>query len=876
MYKILISGYYGFDNIGDESILRTLIESLRNKLPNCQLTVLSHNPDETKEKYRVETAERMSPLSIFKAVKNCDMLISGGGSLLQDRTSSKSLHYYLSIIRLAELLGKKVFIYSQGIGPISKSFNRKATAKALRKVNGIVVRDKNSAELLHDIGIADEKITITADPVIRMKKSDTGVGKDILTACGIPQNNKLLVGWAIRTDADEPFKQEIKKSIRLLKESFNAASVLIPFHYEEDKDVCMDIASELSDCAYCITEKHLSEDMLSIIGNLDVLVGVRLHSLIYAAIMGVPMIGISYDPKCDAFLESVGCKALCSRDGFSCELFEKEFESIQKNREAQVKTVSENISVLQTKLDKNEEMILSLIGDNMGNTGIKQENGTVKTAGAISIVFLLTLFAKLLGVVREMMQANIFGTSVDADLYTASYNSTLYLFTTVCYALCIAAVPILTKEFAADKNRGIKTANNLLTVSLIGSVAVTALWQILASTPLVGVLWDVDSANLFNLVGYIRIMACTLPIVAAAYLNVAIFQATDHYTLQGSMSIPYNAFLAVFLLVCGRRFGITGIVIASSLAWLLQLAMSLPYAKKEHYIFKPELSLSEPYIIEYFKTAIVTVLTTSIFLFCYLIDTSSAASISGGSVSAFYYADKLFTPLTTTILYSISAVLFPKFNREFTKDDNKSYLTYIWDVTQNTLLFMLPVCAMMFAFGTDIIKVIFESGSFTAESTAVTGQIFRMYAIGMCGFSALDLLGKAFYAMKKTLTPLLTNLFILALNLVLNRIFPSDTGVALATSIALTIGAVIMCIVLFRNTAIVNLLPLGKGLFSTAVMAAVLYFGRVLLLNGSEGNLMLVIKCVAIGLIACIVYIAVSLLLKQKIICEFIGKLKKR
>ena len=90
--------------------------------------------------------------------------------------------------------------------------------------------------------------------------------------------------------------------------------------------------------------------------------------------------------------------------------------------------------------------------DPQNNTEKKEKSG-VRTAGAISFVFLLTLFAKLLCVVREMMQANIFGTGIDADLYTASYNSTLYLFTTMCYALCIAAVPILTKEFAADRKR---------------------------------------------------------------------------------------------------------------------------------------------------------------------------------------------------------------------------------------------------------------------------------------------------------------------------------------------------------------------------------------------------------------------------------------
>ena len=130
MVNILISGYYGFDNIGDESILRTLVSSLREHIPDCSLTVLSHNPTSTREKYGVEAVDRMSPVAILRAVKKCDMLISGGGSLLQDVTSSKSLHYYLSIIRCAEFFHKKVFIYSQGIGPIDRPGNRRAAAAA--------------------------------------------------------------------------------------------------------------------------------------------------------------------------------------------------------------------------------------------------------------------------------------------------------------------------------------------------------------------------------------------------------------------------------------------------------------------------------------------------------------------------------------------------------------------------------------------------------------------------------------------------------------------------------------------------------------------------------------------------------------------------
>ena len=877
MYNILISGYYGFDNIGDESILRTLITSLREKIPDCRLTVLSHNPASTREKYGVEAVERMSPGAILRAVRQCDMLISGGGSLLQDVTSSKSIHYYLFIIRLAKLLRKKVFIYSQGIGPIDHAFNRRATARALKKADGIVVRDERSAKLLEQIGLPQERIVITADPVIRMKRPDRTVGREILARAGIKKDGRLTVGWAIREkNRDSTFVREITECIRWLRENYDAESVLIPFHYEEDREVCSVIAERTNGAAKCLSEKYLSEDMLSIIGNMDVLVGVRLHSMIYAAIMGVPIIGVSYDPKCTAFLNSVGLDSLSTRETFSAEAFKAEFARVLETGKEQTAAVAENMRRLQKKLDTNEEMIRDIMEGQKKGKAAAGEAASTRTAGAIGLVFILTLVAKLLGVVREMLQANYFGTGIDADLYTASYNSTLYLFTTVCYALCIAAVPILTQEFAAKRERGIRAANNLVTITLLGSLGVVGVWQVLASTPLVGVLWDVAESELPRLVGYIRIMSCALPIVAMAYLMVALFQATDHYELQGSMSIPYNVFLAVFLFLFGSKLGIGGIVVASTFAWLLQLGMSLPYAHKENYRYRPALDLRADYIGRYFKTAAVSVLTTSVFLFCYLIDTSTASAFDSGAVSSFYYADKLFTPLTTTVLYSISAVMFPRFNREFTKDDTGSYLSYIWNVTENTLLFIFPVCAMMSAFGTDIIRVIFESGSFTAESTEVTGNIFGMYALGMSAFAVLDLLNKAYYAMKKTLVPLLINLGILVLNLILNSLFDTGSGVALATSAAITVGALVMIAELFRGRKIVRIVPLAKGLAAAGAMAVVLYGGHALLVNGLESKLMLVIKCGALGAAGCVVYVLVSLALKQAIISEFLHKLRKR
>ena len=283
MYKILISGYYGFNNIGDESILRTVIDNLREKLPDVDITVLSQDPERTAEKYAVKSVRRMSLPDIFRAVRRCVLLPSGGGSLLQDATSGRSILYYLFILRLAQLLGKQTFIYSQGIGPISTPRNRRLTASILRRADGIVVRDAKSRDLLLEIGVPGQLVHVTADPVIRVKRPDPAQGLRILEREGCPKE-RLTVGWAVKArKPNREFLQEVYRCILWLREEYGADSVLIPFFYDEDVGACEDVARRLDGKAGCLRQKYLSEETLSIIGCMDVLVGVRLHSLITPA-----------------------------------------------------------------------------------------------------------------------------------------------------------------------------------------------------------------------------------------------------------------------------------------------------------------------------------------------------------------------------------------------------------------------------------------------------------------------------------------------------------------------------------------------------------------------------------------------------------------
>ena len=153
MKRILLSGYYGFGNVGDEAILTSTIKTLQLQAPGVQIAVLSNEPAETARTYNVRAMHRMWPHHVLNAISETDLVVFGGGSLLQDDTSLRSLLYYLSVIFLAKIMGKPVIVYANGIGPLHSRLGRFLTRVALNTVKDITVRDQESFKELKKIGV---------------------------------------------------------------------------------------------------------------------------------------------------------------------------------------------------------------------------------------------------------------------------------------------------------------------------------------------------------------------------------------------------------------------------------------------------------------------------------------------------------------------------------------------------------------------------------------------------------------------------------------------------------------------------------------------------------------------------------------------------
>lgn len=362
MNKVVISGYYGFNNIGDESILTAIISNLKDGIEDIDITVLSKDPILTHNKHGVNAISRKNVFKITREIKKCDLLISGGGSLLQDVTSNRSIVYYLSIILIGILCGKKTMIYSQGIGPINNPINKFLTRKILDKVDYMTLRDKRSKKVLEDMKIENQSIIVAADPVIGLKKRDLKIGKEILVKSNLSNTTKPIIGFALRgRNRDENLINVISKVSDDVIERIGASVVFIPFHYGEDINTLNEIEKNMKNKAIFLREKYELDEMLSIVGNLDLLIGIRLHSLIFSAIMNIPMIAISYDPKVDYFMESINEPVFCNIEELNRVSLMKEIDEKLNNKDEYRARLEEEVLNSKKKLVKNREVVKQLL-----------------------------------------------------------------------------------------------------------------------------------------------------------------------------------------------------------------------------------------------------------------------------------------------------------------------------------------------------------------------------------------------------------------------------------------------------------------------------------------------------------------------------------
>ena len=359
--SIVMSGYYGYKNAGDEAILKSVHQNIIEARSDVAVTVLSSDPADTMSRFDCGAVHRFSIFRVLRAIRNCDVLISGGGSLLQDLTSTRSLRYYLFIINAARRRGKKVMIYSNGIGPVRKKGNRRKVARVVNRADVITLRDSASADELRSMGVTRGDIRITADPVFSIRRPPDSDIAQILAKYGLPEAPFLSV--AIRDwPGTESFSESVAYICDKVYEQSGREIVFISMQSDADTDISQRVRDMMKNPSYIICEQLSVDDLMCIIGASDAVLGMRLHSLIFAARANVPFAGLVYDPKVSAFTDamsmpSAGDVARLDRN----QALETVLQLI-KHRAEYSETLRQKTALLEEAVAEDTALLLSLLG----------------------------------------------------------------------------------------------------------------------------------------------------------------------------------------------------------------------------------------------------------------------------------------------------------------------------------------------------------------------------------------------------------------------------------------------------------------------------------------------------------------------------------
>lgn len=318
--RVMIAGYYGANNTGDEAILTGMIHALQQQ-EITEITVLSRNPKQTKQMHGVESlyiGRRFDGLGpIYKQLQKTDLFILGGGGLLQDYTR-RVVPYWLSRVLLALATRTPVMYYAQGLGPLNTTLAIRLVRLISNRVKWITVRDEPSLQLFERIGVHKPPIEVTADPALGIQI--TSDGRELLKQEGIPlDNNKIKVGISLRPWKDkQAYLPVLIRSLQRLKKAHNVQFVFFPFQYGEDEQISREVmqavettqvtqvneATETKQAeSFLVQGTYSPEQMAAMLKEMDGVIAMRLHAIILSAISSIPSFGLVYDPKVLRFMD---------------------------------------------------------------------------------------------------------------------------------------------------------------------------------------------------------------------------------------------------------------------------------------------------------------------------------------------------------------------------------------------------------------------------------------------------------------------------------------------------------------------------------------------------------------------------------------------
>ena len=453
-----------------------------------------------------------------------------------------------------------------------------------------------------------------------------------------------------------------------------------------------------------------------------------------------------------------------------------------------------------------------------------------KVAKATIGLMLATAIAKGLGFGRELVLASYYGVSMYSDAYLTAMNIPVVIFAIIGITLATVLIPLYFEVNELGEINALKFTNNVFNIVIVLCILLAIIGVVFTEqlVKIFAVGFEGETLNIA--IHFTRITIMSIVFTGLSYIMTAYLQIKNNFTIPGLASVPKNIIIITSIILSVKYnpyIMIWGTLIGIATEFIFQL----PFAIKSGYKYQLYINIKDKYIKKMSWLIGPVLIGVAVNQINTMVDRTLASTLVEGSISALNYANKLNGFVMALFITSVGAVIYPMLSKLSSEDNKEKFISSVVQSINSVILLVIPISIGAIVLATPIVKLLFQRGEFDARATSMTAIALIMYSIGMVAFGLRDIIGKVFYALKDTKTPMINGAIAMIMNIVLNIIlvkYLQLAGLALATSIS-----AIVCIFLLFGSLKKKIGYFGqdkiikttiKSIVAAVVMGIVTYF----------------------------------------------------
>ena len=449
-----------------------------------------------------------------------------------------------------------------------------------------------------------------------------------------------------------------------------------------------------------------------------------------------------------------------------------------------------------------------------------------KTKTTALVLMLIILTSKITGFFRDIVLAQTFGAGEITDAYLTALNIPVVLFDGISAALGTTFIPIYFKIKSSKGQEEVnKFTSNILNIVILVSLVFVLLGVIFA--PYIVKIFAVGfKGDVFDLtVNYSKILIFSMVFIAINGLVSSYLVASGNVYISGAITIPFNIFVIIAIIFASVTESYV-MVYGTLIAYIAQLLFQLPLLIKKGYKHRLTVNLRDENIRQILFLVIPVFIGSYINQINAVVNRTLASTLDSGSITALNYANKLNMFAVGVIAVAISTIMYPILSKLASEGNKKLFKINISKSINMIVIIMLPIMVVMTTFSTEIVKVLFEEGSFNSHDTYLTSTALFFYSIGILSYGLKELLAKSFYSLQDTKTPVRNATISVVINIVFSIILVNIMGIgglALASSISATVTTMLLLISLRKKIGKIGFSYILKTFIKGAIASIVMY-----------------------------------------------------